>query len=122
DDLLAGPHVLAAAEVGLDDADKLVVEIAIEDRGEQRQHRDEHREIGEQRRADRAFLVAHGPARAPFPIRRKCVTPAARQQMRWRAGGRPARAITPPAFASDGAAATSGSGRRPRWAAETRSR
>src|SRR5499426_1981249 len=64
DDFLAGPHVLGAAEVRLDDADELVVEIAVEDRGEQRQHRDEHREIGEQRRTDRTLLVAHGPAPA----------------------------------------------------------
>src|SRR5436190_546563 len=59
DDLLAGPHIFGAADIALDDVDELAVEVAVVDRGQQRQGGDEHREIGDDRspNADFAFAV-----------------------------------------------------------------
>src|SRR5262249_34864427 len=62
DRLLAGAHVFGAPEIALGEIDELVVEIAVEDRGDERQRRDEHREKRDHRDAKIAVAdaVAHG--------------------------------------------------------------
>src|SRR5436309_1946268 len=59
DDLLAGAHVLGAPEIALDQIDELVVEIAVVDRGDQRQGRNEHRKEGDRHRAQIALGRSH---------------------------------------------------------------
>ena len=59
DDLLAGPHGLAAPKALLDDVDELAVEITVVDRGNERKCRDEHRKVGDDDGADSGFVVGH---------------------------------------------------------------
>jgi hypothetical protein len=49
----------ARAQIALDEIDELVVEIAVVHRRDEREHRDEHRKVDNDRRANPGLVFAH---------------------------------------------------------------
>src|SRR6476620_8913447 len=65
DNLLASAQVFGAAEVALDDIDEFPVEVTVIDRGHEREHGHEHREVGHHGGSNCDLALAHRRSLTP---------------------------------------------------------